>query len=66
MIDLALVMKNMLHYVQDEGAVGGMGRGLSDHHIVLCKVMLVGTWIEGRVVEDRGRRIRRDKLREHQ
>ena len=61
MIDLALVIKNMLHYVQDEGAVGGMGRGLSDHHIVLCKVMLVGTWIEGR-----GRRIRRDKLREHQ
>ena len=42
MIDLVLVKKDMLHNVQDARAVRGMGRGLSDHHVVLCKVMLVG------------------------
>ena len=42
MIDLVLVDKGMLRYVQDVRAVRGMGRGRSDHHAVLCKVKLVG------------------------
>ena len=39
MMDLVLVKKDMLHFVEDVGAVRGMGRGISDHHVVLCKVM---------------------------
>ena len=44
----------------------GIGRGLSDHHVVLYKVRLIGAWIKRRevVVESRG--IRSEKLREHQ
>ena len=41
-----------------------MGRDLSDHHVVLCKVRLVGTCINRREVVDGARRIRREKLRE--
>ena len=44
----------------------GMGRGLSDHLVVLRKVKLVGAWIERREVLVRARRIRREKLRVHQ
>ena len=33
MIDLVLVKKDMLRYVQDMRAVRGMGRGLSDHQV---------------------------------
>ena len=54
MIDLVLVM-----------AVGRMGRGLSDHHVVLYKVSLVGTWIKDREVVDGARRIRSEIIREH-
>ena len=43
MIDLVLVKRDKLRYVQDVKAVRGMGRGLLDHHISLCKVRLVGT-----------------------
>ena len=44
-----------------------MGQGLSDHHIVLCKVRLVRTWIKRRQVLVGARRIRSEKLRrEHQ
>ena len=46
MIDLVLVRKVMLRYEQDVRTVKGMGRGLSDHHILLCKVRLLGTWIK--------------------
>ena len=42
MIDLVLVKRDMLRYVQDVRAVRRMGRGLSDHYVVLCKVRLVG------------------------
>ena len=43
MIDLVLVKRDMLRYVQEYvRAVRGMGRGLSDHHVVLRKVRLVG------------------------
>ena len=45
MIDLVLVKRDMLHYVQDVRAMRGIERGLSHHHVVLRKVRLVGTWI---------------------
>ena len=41
-IDLVLVKKYMLCFVQDVRAVRGMGRSLSHHHVVLCYVRLVG------------------------
>ena len=66
MIDLVLVNRDMLHYVQDVRAVRGMGRGLSDHHVVLCTIRLVGAWIKRREVVVGARRIRSEKLREHQ
>ena len=43
-----------------------MGRGLSDHHIVLCKVRLVRAWRKRREVVVGARRIRSEKMREHQ
>ena len=43
-----------------------MGRDLSDHHVLLCKVRLVGAWIKRREVVVGARRIRSEKLREHQ
>ena len=36
MIDLVLVKKNMLPFEQDVRAVRGIGRDISDHHVVLC------------------------------
>ena len=60
MIDLVLAKKDMLHFVR------GMGQGISDHHVVLCKFRLVGTWIKRREVVDGARMIRSEKLREHQ
>ena len=41
-IDLVVVKKDMLRYVQDVRTVRRTGRGLSDHYVVLCKVKLVG------------------------
>ena len=61
-IDLVLVKKDMLHFVQDVRAVRGMGRGISDHHVVLCEVRLE----ERRVLMDGSRRIRSEKLKEHE
>ena len=43
-----------------------MERGLSDHYVVLCKVRLVGTWVNRRTVVVVARRIRSEKLKEHQ
>ena len=43
MIDLVLVKKDILRFVQDMRSVKEMGRGISDHYVVLCKVRLVGT-----------------------
>ena len=57
MIDLVLVKRDRLRYVQDLRVVRGMGRALSDHHVVLCKVRLV---VVG------ARRIISEKMREHQ
>ena len=59
MINLELVNKDMLRYVQDVRAVRGMGRGLSDHHVVLCKVKLLRAWIKRREVVIGAKRIRR-------
>ena len=42
MIDLVLVKRDMLRYMQDIRAVRGMGRGLSYHHVALCKLGLIG------------------------
>ena len=44
----------------------GMGHGLSDCYVVLCKFRLVGAWIKRREVVGGARRIRSEKLREHQ
>ena len=49
-IDLVLVKKDILRYVQDVRAVRGMVRSLSNDHVVLCKVMLMGAWIMRREV----------------
>ena len=42
-VDLMLVKKAMLRYVQDVRRVRGMERGILDYHVLLCKVRLVGT-----------------------
>ena len=52
MIDLMLLKKDMLRFWQDVRAVGGMERGISDHHVVLCKIRLVGMWIKRRELAD--------------
>ena len=51
-VDLVLVKKAMLLYVQDVKAVR-MERGLAYHHVVLCKVKLVGAWIKWKEVVNR-------------
>ena len=66
MKNLVLVKRDMLCYLQDVREVRGMGRGLSDHHVVPCKVRLVGAWIKRREVLVEARRIRSEKLREYQ
>ena len=66
MIDLVLVKRDMLRHVQDVRALKGMGRGLTDHLVVLCKIRLVGAWIKRKEVVAGARRIRSEKLREYQ
>ena len=56
----------MPHYVQDWRAMREVGRGLSDHYVVLWKFKLLGTWIKWREILDGARKIRNEKLREHQ
>ena len=41
---------DMLRYVLDVKAVREMERSRSDHHVILCKVRLAGTWIKRREV----------------
>ena len=65
MIDLVLMKRDMLLYVQDVMVVKGMRR-LSDHSVLLCIVRLLGAWIKRRKVVNKARRIRSLKLREHQ
>ena len=64
MIDLVLVKKDMLLFVQNVMAVREMGRGLLDHHVTLCKVRLIRALIKRREVFQ-ARRIRCKKLRGH-
>ena len=66
MIDLVLEKEDMLRFVQVMKAMRGMGRGISDYHVVLYKLRLVGTWIKRREVVDGAKRIRGEKLRIHQ
>ena len=66
MIDMVLVKRDMMRYMKDVRAVRGMGCGLSDHHVVLCKVRLEGSWIKRREGVVLARRIKSEKLREHQ
>ena len=42
-----------------------MGRSLSKHYVVLCKLRLEGAWIKRREVVVRTRRVKSEKLREH-
>ena len=63
---LVLVKKDMLCFVPDVRAVRGMGRNISDHHVVLCKVRLVVTLINRREVVDGAWSIKSEKLRVHQ
>ena len=58
MIDLVLVKRDMLRYVQHVRMVRRIGRGLSDHHVILYKVMLVVAWIKRREVVVGARRIK--------
>ena len=57
---------DMLRYVLDVKAVREMERSRSDHHVVLCKVMLVLGQIKRREGMVGARRIRSEKLSEHQ
>ena len=43
----------------------GVGRGLSDHYDVLCKVRLVGAWIKRRELVNGARRFRSKNLEEY-
>ena len=65
-IDLVLMKKAMLCYVEDWRVVRGTGRGLIDHHAVLCKVRLVGMCIKRSELLNGARKIRSEKLRVHQ
>ena len=51
--------------MQDMRAVRGMECGLSGHHVLVCKVRLVGAWIKWREVAAGAKRIRNEKLRKH-
>ena len=64
MIDLVLMKKDMMCYVQDMRAMIGIGRCISNHHAGLCKVRLVRAWIKRRDVVVGARRIRSEKLSE--
>ena len=55
MIGMVLMKKDMLSFVQYVRV------GLSDHHVVVCKVRLVGTWIKRREEVDVAWRIRSEK-----
>ena len=50
---------------QDVRVMRGMGRDISDHHVVPWEVRFLGTWIKRREVVDRAMRIISEKLREH-
>ena len=47
-IELELGKGDMLKHVQDVKAVRGMGQGISDHSVLLCKGKSLGTWMKRR------------------
>ena len=57
MINLVLVKKGMLRYMQEMKAVRRMRQCLLDHHVLLCKVRLVRASIKRREVVVGARRI---------
>ena len=63
MIDLVLIKKDIPHPLHHVREARGIGLGLLDHHVVLCKVRLVGSWIKRREVVIGPTRIRSEKLR---
>ena len=63
MIDLVLV-KEILKYVLDVKSVRGLGMGLSDHYVVLCKIKLVEAWMKRKVIRKEVGRIKSEKLNE--
>ena len=63
MTDLVLVKRDILRYVQDVRVVRGMGQGLTDHHVVLYKVRLVGEWIKNRDMVAGARRIKSKRVK---
>src|SRR5678815_4748263 len=63
MIDFVLV-KKMLKHVLDVKSVRGLGIGLSDHYVVLCKIKLVGAWMERKVIRMEVGKIKSEKLSE--
>ena len=63
MIDLILVKRDMLKYLCDVKVVRGLSGDLSDHLIVLCKIRLIGTWMERKERNRKGERIRSERLK---
>ena len=55
MVDLVLGMKDILRYMNCVRAAREVGRGPSDHHVLLCKIRLVGTKTKRGEVMDRAR-----------
>ena len=64
MIDLVLVKRDILRYVQDVRVLRRMGHGLST--TILYCVKSGKVWIKRREVMVGAKRIRSEKLREHQ
>ena len=62
MIDFVLVKKEMLKYVMDVKVVRGLSMDISDHIVVLCKIKLVGVWLEKKEVRKVVGRIKCEKL----
>jgi hypothetical protein len=62
MIDVVLVKKEMLKYVMDVKSVRGLGMGISDHYIVLCKIKFVGAWMGKKVRRVEVGRLTSEKL----
>ena len=66
MIDLVLVKRDMLQYVQNDRKLREIGRSLSDHYVAFCKVRLVDIRIKRREEVNGTKRVRNEKMREHQ
>jgi len=64
MIDYVMVRKEMLRDVCDVLSVRGLGGGLSDHMIVLCKMRMKGVWLKQQRRTNDAVRIKSERLRE--